>query len=74
MIIVHLSERLRDFNKLDESFHAVSDLFFGHDQRADPPRDHVEAINHRADVRCTVVGLGLGPGLTEKFRWLKIER
>lgn len=73
VIIMHLSEALRDFNELDESFHAVSDLFFGDDQRADPSRDHVEAIDHRADMRRAVVGLGLGPGLTEEFRWLNIE-
>jgi len=69
-----MSESLRDFNELDKSFHAVSDLFFGHDQRADPPRDHVKAIDHCANMRRTVVGLGFGPGLAEKFRWLKIER
>lgn len=72
MIIVHLSEALCDFNELDESLHAVSDLFFGHDQRTDPSRDHVEAIDHGADMWRAVVGLGLGPGLTEKFRWLNV--
>ncbi len=71
---MHLSEALRDFNELDESFHAVSDLFLRDDQRTDPSRDHVEAIDHGADMRRAMVGLGLSPGLTEKFRWLNMER